>query len=122
LWQQPNGRFLRRTTLMVKALEALPFFTFPLDIPHDGIVEEKSVFLGPREAVTRRSERTRTCRGDPKGGPYVHVVHADHFSTDHMEIHRTERTAEIIAGLLQAPDLTTWRQSTAPDPGYILEP
>jgi hypothetical protein len=79
--------------LAMELFKAHPCWSVGLEKPHDGIVEESSVYLGDRGAVTHRSERRATCAGTPNCGPYIHVRHHDLRRESHVTIQMSDRIA-----------------------------
>jgi len=121
------GEHSRKMVIAPLAMELLTaIYGEPIGLnrPHDGIVEEDSVFLGNRGAVTRNSERRQTCEKVPGCGPYLHVRHDDFLEHSHVTIQKSDKTAEIIASVLGEPDLETWRREFADSmgSGFSIEP
>lgn len=90
--------------------ELLPFWKANLTKPHDGIVEESSVYMGS-DIASRFTERLSACAHVPKAGPYLHIIHRSHKDADHVMIHNTDTTAKIIAQILNSPNLETYRET-----------
>ena len=107
--QNPSSRFIGLLPLGFEFLKAHPCWRVRLDKPHDGIVEESSVFMGDRGAVTRRSERRATCSGSTTGGPYMHILHDAFNRESHITIQSADQTATIIAELLTCPTIGAWQ-------------
>jgi len=103
---------LKVLNLGFELTKALPFWTTGLGKPHDGIVEESSVYLGAR-VPGRESERLGTCQCRPNCGGYVHVFHnQEHKEVDHVTVQSSETTALILADILKFPTLADWRNRT----------
>jgi pimeloyl-ACP methyl ester carboxylesterase len=102
--------------------QAHPAWRIGLEMPHDGIVEESSVYLGNRGGVNRRSERLATCRGSSRGGPYLHVRHRDFDRESHVTIQKAERTARILYEILTSPTLRDWKDAKESSVEYDFEP
>ena len=103
------SRLIGLLPLGMEFLKAHPCWRVRLDKPHDGIVEESSVFMGDRGGVTRRSERKATCNGSTTGGAYMHVLHDDLTQESHITIQSADQTASIIAGLLKWQTIEKWK-------------
>jgi hypothetical protein len=117
-----SSRGIGLVPLAMELLKAHPCWRVGLRKPHDGIVEESSVFLGNRGSVTRRSERRATCRGVANCGPYVHVRHDDFLRESHVTIQAADRTAAILADLLMCPSLDDWRKKYDGTSDFDFEP
>jgi pimeloyl-ACP methyl ester carboxylesterase len=112
---------LRALNLAFEFSQAMPLWHAGLERPHDGIVEEKSVFMGDDDEASRFSERTATCNGDEGGGVYLHIKHMDYRKEDHVTVQRADRTIEILKSLLDSPRVADWRRDNSPN-GYSLKP
>jgi hypothetical protein len=88
----------------------MPFWKANLTMPHDGIVEESSVYMGS-DIASRFTERLSACDHIKNAGPYLHIIHRSHKDADHVMIHNTDTTAKIIAGILQSQTLDSYRAS-----------
>jgi pimeloyl-ACP methyl ester carboxylesterase len=108
---------LRKLTILFSLLQAGPGMKVELNLPHDGIVEERSVRLSSDETLF--SERPKI---QPPYAPYLHVTHPDYHRVDHITVHQAERTIALLAELLLTPDLGTWRQSLAARGQFNLFP
>jgi pimeloyl-ACP methyl ester carboxylesterase len=110
--------------LAMELFKAHPCWSVGLERPHDGIVEESSVYLGNRDDKhkTRRSERRATCAGTPHCGPYIHVRHDDLRLESHVTIQTSDRTAAILAGLFKSPTIKAWRDANAGTCDFDFEP
>ena len=108
--------------LAMELFKALPGWSVGLEKPHDGIVEESSVYLGNRGSVTRRSERRATCNKVPNCGSYVHVCHDDFRQESHVTIQTADRTAAILAELFKSRTIAEWRSSNAGACDFVFEP
>jgi hypothetical protein len=117
-----SSRKIALVPLSMELLKAHPCWTVQLKRPHDGIVEESSVFLGSRDIVTRYSERALTCEGEPDCGPYAHVVHRDFRRESHVTIQVADRTASILAALLDSPALADFVQKCKRSNGFSVHP
>ena len=102
-------------------ISAHPGWSIGLKKPHDGIVEEASVYLGGGDAVSF-SERRATCEGKPNRGPYAHVCHDDHKKTNHVTIQEAQCTAMILATFLNLNDFDTWREQIYQFDRFVQKP
>ena len=116
-----GGASMATVPLAMELITAHPGWRIGLRQPHDGIVEESSVFMGNRADSNRRSERLATCRGTGTA-PYVHIRHPKFRKESHVTIQRAEQTAEIIAELLKPTDLQQWRAKYGKSSVYDFEP
>ena len=117
-----SSRKIALVPLSMELLKAHPCWTVQLKRPHDGIVEESSVFLGTRDIVTRRSERTLTCEGEPDCGPYAHLVHPDFPRESHVTIQAADRTASILADLLASATFADFLLKCKSTYGFAVHP
>jgi pimeloyl-ACP methyl ester carboxylesterase len=108
--------------LTMELFKAHPCWSVGLEKPHDGIVEESSVYLGNRGSVTRRSERRATCKNVPDCGPYIHIRHDDFRQESHVTIQEADRTAAILAELFKSRTLAEWRSANAGACDFDFEP
>jgi pimeloyl-ACP methyl ester carboxylesterase len=108
--EAPSGTSggLRKLAIFLSILQAGPGMKVELRLPHDGIVEERSVRLSSEPDLF--SERPYA---QPPYAPYLHVTHPDYHAVDHVTVQQADRTIQLLAELLTAQDLETWRQSLA---------
>jgi pimeloyl-ACP methyl ester carboxylesterase len=107
-----TSRGLRVLNLAMEFSAAMPLARIALRQPHDGIVEENSVYLIPTVA-SRFSERKRTPADGPKLGRYVHITHPDYLRVDHVTVQSAPRTLTILKDLLNCESVDQWRQLPA---------
>ena len=110
---------LRGLAILFGLLQAVPGMKAELRIPHDGIVEARCVQLSSSPEYF--SERPAVGLGR-QAAPYLHIMHPDYEAVDHVTIQRADRTISLLAELLAAPDLETWRLSLAERGEFNLVP
>jgi pimeloyl-ACP methyl ester carboxylesterase len=108
----PNtAGYLRFLARAMRLMRMLPGMHIELHIPHDGIVEERCVRLSGEPG--NFSERPYSGAGGPAGAPYLHLTHPDYNLEDHVTVQKANRTIQLLADLLQTPDLLKWRAQLA---------
>jgi pimeloyl-ACP methyl ester carboxylesterase len=117
---EKTSRGLRALTMGMAFIRSLPGMHMELSLPHDGIVEESCVRLS--STPDRFSERPNVGLGVIGPAPYLHITHPDYESVDHVTVQQTRRTIELLADLLQTPDLKTWRAKLAGTGEFNLFP
>jgi pimeloyl-ACP methyl ester carboxylesterase len=111
---------LRALGVFLAIMKVLPGMHTDLEIPHDGIVEESSVKLSGKSDYF--SERQSQGVGQPPFAPYLHLLHQDYKSVDHVTVQQASRTIQLLAELLDSPDLATWHKTLATTGEYVLWP
>ena len=120
LLTRKESRRLALLGSIFEMISAHPGWSIPLERPHDGIVEESSVYLGGE--VIPISERRATCEGKPGRGPYAHVRHDDHMEESHVTIQEAECTATILASFLETRDFDAWREAIYQHDEFVQKP
>jgi pimeloyl-ACP methyl ester carboxylesterase len=111
--ESPHGTSaaLRALAISMEFLSMIPGMHAELRIPHDGIVEERCVRLSSEPDYF--SERPAVGSGRRSPAPYLHITHPDYEDVDHVTVQHADRTIMLLAELLVAKDLETWRESLA---------
>ena len=107
-------------TLLLRVMALWPFGQIEIQIPHDGIVEESSVRMMPKEG--RVSEKNVALQQPTTNGrTYCHAAPVSMHDCAHMGIQRDEKTAETIKGIMLAGGGVAWKQALSPHQldGYI---
>ena len=117
---QNTSAGLRALSVLFEVMKAIPGMHTELQLPHDGIVEERCVRMSSES--DHFSERPATPQGKAPLAPYLHLTHADYQSVDHVTVHKAERTIMLLADLLQSPDLDTWRAKLLSSGEFNLYP
>lgn len=101
-------------TLLLRVMALWPFGQIEIEIPHDGIVEESSVSMMPKQG--RISEKNVALQQPTTNGrTYTHAAPISMHECAHMGIQRDEKTAETIKGIMLAAGGVLWKQALSPD-------
>lgn len=99
-------------TLLLRVMALWPFGEIAIEIPHDGIVEESSVKMMPKEG--RVSEKNVALQQPTTNGrTYCHAAPLSMHDCAHMGIQRDTMTAETIKGIMLAGGGVAWKQGLA---------
>jgi pimeloyl-ACP methyl ester carboxylesterase len=117
---QKTSAGLRALSVLFGIMKAIPGMNTELQLPHDGIVEERCVRLsGEPDHI---SERPATGQGKTPFAPYLHIIHRDYKSVDHVTVQKADRTIALLAELLRSPDLEDWRTTLSRRGEFNLYP
>lgn len=115
------GVGFRAANAALGILNLIPGLSTRFSLPHDGIVEEKSV-----DMLSETSEQfsERKCVGVNQNGQYayLHIRHTDYREVNHVQIQSAQRTVEILKDLLTRQRASDWRTKLAPGQAYTFNP
>jgi pimeloyl-ACP methyl ester carboxylesterase len=101
-------------TLAVKVMSLWPYSEIEIERPHDGIVEESSVSLIPRDAGLLSEKNSSIQDPTTFGRTYCHATPISALDRTHMTIHRDDSFAEAIKGIVLADNVVAWRDALSP--------